>query len=155
MLPLGTVQCCLEITATYQPRGHYTEDMPPDTTKMEVRWAQRILFKRKFGIDLPEWWPTHSFGEYVSHVLRFEDERDARGLGYCPPTEAISHNVKAPGVVDFTNEGVKKIALAHVDKISEGDWPWRPSLSTSIDQDRRGVPFPLLGYQPQCGQEGQ
>ena len=25
----------------------------------------------------------------------------------------------------------------------------------STYQDSRGVPFPLLGYQPQCGQEGQ
>ena len=123
------------------PQPSLSGKKPPkeNTEEIVALRKQRDAVLEKIGVKLPKWWPRNLLGDYVTHVYRLEDEKNAAGLKFCTPIQAISHNVTAPGVVDFTNEGAKNIALAHV-FCGSGMHQWRPFLSVTIDLSALG-PF--------------
>ena len=80
---------------------------------------------------MPEWWPRAN-GDWATHVYRLIDEKNGSDLRFpCQLDEAIRHKVQHNIPVNFHDPAIKRQALRHVDKVSEGKVYDRPFLSTS------------------------
>ena len=93
-------------------------------------------FEATLNPPVPVWWPRFANGEIVKHVYRLLDEKKGSDLSFPGPLDmAICHKVQHNKPVNFHDPDIKKQALRHVDKISDGRTCDRPFLSTSYSLD--------------------
>ena len=118
--------------AGYQPQAPAMQLV--EWVKMQRNKLNSALaFDKKFGRQLPVWWPYNADGTCIFYAYRifYVYLLPVSALTFHGVDQAISHLVQKEEPVNFHLPGFKVLCLEHIDKSSEGKFAKRPFLSAS------------------------
>ena len=109
----------------YEPQ-RWVRQKPSNSVVEANKVASSAAFKLLTGKELPKWFPRHADGYPITHFYRLIANETGVDVRHPPVKEAMSHKLQKGKLVDFSDHEVGKLAIMHVDKMSEGNFRRRP-----------------------------